>query len=55
MFVASKFEEIYSPELKDFVSVCDNAYSKDEILEMEGKILKILDFNLIFETPYTFL
>jgi len=48
LFIASKFEEIYAPELKDFVHVCDNAYTKEEILgictsyiyiEMESKIL----------------
>lgn len=32
LFIASKFEEIYAPELKDFVYVCDNAYTKEEIL-----------------------
>jgi len=39
LFIASKFEEIYAPELKDFVYVCDNAYTKEEILDMESKIL----------------
>lgn len=32
MFIASKYEEIYAPELKDFVYVCDHAYAKEEIL-----------------------
>lgn len=32
LFIASKYEEIYAPELKDFVYVCDNAYTKEEIL-----------------------
>jgi cyclin B len=39
MFIASKYEEIYAPELKDFVYVCDKAYAKEEILDMESKIL----------------
>ena len=54
LFVASKFEEIYCPDLKDFVFVCDNAYTKDEILEMEGRILKELNFNLTCQTPYNY-
>lgn len=29
MFIACKFEEIYSPELKDLVYVCDKAYTKE--------------------------
>lgn len=28
MFIACKYEEIYCPELKDFVYVTDNAYNK---------------------------
>lgn len=32
LFISSKYEEIYAPELKDFVYVCDNAYDKNEIL-----------------------
>lgn len=39
MFIACKYEEIYAPEIKDFVYVCDSAYQKDEILDMESKIL----------------
>ena len=28
LFIASKYEEIYPPEIKDFVFITDNAYSK---------------------------
>lgn len=35
MLIASKYEEIYAPEVKDFVYITDNAYTKDEILQME--------------------
>lgn len=28
MFIASKYEEIYAPEVRDFVYITDNAYSK---------------------------
>ena len=40
MFIASKYEEIYPPDLRDFVYVTDKAYTKKQILSMEGKILK---------------
>jgi cyclin B len=32
MLVASKYEEIYSPEIRDFIYICDKAYTKDDIL-----------------------
>lgn len=35
MLIASKFEEIYAPEVQDFVYITDKAYSKAEILECE--------------------
>ena len=35
MLIASKYEEIYAPEVRDFVYITDNAYTKDEILLME--------------------
>ena len=42
MFIASKYEEIYPPDLRDFVYVTDKAYTKEEILEMEGRVLSEL-------------
>jgi len=39
LFIACKYEEIYPPDLKDFVYITDNAYSKSDVLEMEGLIL----------------
>lgn len=29
-------QEIYPPEIKDFVYITDNAYTKDDILNMEA-------------------
>lgn len=46
MLIACKYEEIYPPIVKDFVYITDNAYSKEEILEMERNILQTLDFNI---------
>mmetsp|Transcript_14874 Transcript_14874/g.10776 ORF Transcript_14874/g.10776 Transcript_14874/m.10776 type:complete len:103 (+) Transcript_14874:1018-1326(+) len=39
MLVACKYEEIYPPIVKDFVYITDNAYTKEEILEMEKSVL----------------
>jgi len=54
MFIASKYNEIYAPELKDFVYVTDNAYSKHQVLEMEARILQALNFELNYTSPLTF-
>lgn len=36
LMIVGKYEEIYPPILKDYVAVCDNAYTRDQILEMEA-------------------
>jgi len=55
MLIACKYEEIYSPEINDFVYVTDNAYTREEILETEGKILAALKFNITTPSSYIFL
>ena len=55
MFIATKYEEIYPPDLRDFVYVTDKAYTKHEILEMEGLILNSLSFNITINSSYLFL
>lgn len=55
MLIASKYEEIYPPEVKDFVYVTDRAYTKNEILDMEGKILSLLTFHLTTPSSLRFL
>jgi len=44
MLIAAKFEEIYSPEIRDFVYIADNAYTTDDILKMEVTMLSVLQF-----------
>ena len=55
MLIATKYEEIYPPLLKDFVFITDNVFSADEILEMELDILVTLDFDIYLTTSYRFL
>lgn len=55
MLVASKYEEIWAPEVKDFVYISDKAYSKEQILQMEKIMLNTLMFNLTVPTPLDFL
>ncbi|KAG8440424.1 hypothetical protein GDO86_006249 [Hymenochirus boettgeri] len=55
LFIASKYEEMYAPEISDFVYITDNTYSKAQIREMEIKILKELNFDLGRPLPLHFL
>ena len=55
LFISSKYEEIYPPDLKHFAFVTDNTYSKGRIIEMEGRILSSLNFNICFTSSYRFL
>jgi G2/mitotic-specific cyclin-B, other len=55
MLIASKFEEIYAPIVKDFVYITDNAYTKEEILQMEMQMLHTLDFEVNFTSSFRFL
>ena len=38
MLIASKFEEIYAPEVNDFVYITDNAYTFQNIIDMEVQL-----------------
>ncbi|KAK3027997.1 hypothetical protein RJ639_039087, partial [Escallonia herrerae] len=55
MLMASKYEEIWAPEVNDFVQISDNAYTHEQVLSMEKRILGALEWNLTVPTPYVFL
>jgi len=55
LFLASKYEEIYPPELKDFVFVVSKFASKLEIIKAEQKILKLLKFEVSYPSSFRFL
>ncbi|VDL77827.1 unnamed protein product [Nippostrongylus brasiliensis] len=55
MLVASKYEEMYAPDIHDFEYITDNAYSKKQILKMEAKILIAANFDLSRPHSLTFL
>ena len=55
MLISTKYEEIYAPEIKDFVYVSDYAYTANEVLECEADILMTLDFNVTTPSPLAFL
>lgn len=55
LLVASKYEEIYPPEIRDLVYITDRAYNKHEILEMEQSIINALQYNFTVPTVHSFL
>jgi hypothetical protein len=55
LLIASKYEEIYPPELRDLVYICDKAYTKQDILDMEVSILKSLEYAVTIPSAHAFL
>eukprot|EP01026_Neomeris_dumetosa_P079892 TRINITY_DN8778_c0_g1_i1.p1 TRINITY_DN8778_c0_g1~~TRINITY_DN8778_c0_g1_i1.p1 ORF type:complete len:373 (+),score=41.21 TRINITY_DN8778_c0_g1_i1:153-1271(+) len=55
LFIASKYEEIYVPQIKDLVKICDDLYTREQLIMMEKHILRKLDYNLTVPTAYYFM
>ncbi|KAJ3447764.1 cyclin-b1-4 [Anaeramoeba flamelloides] len=55
MLIASKYEEIYPPEVDDFVFISDNSYTREQIIKTEAIILNVLNFRVTFVSPYFFI
>ena len=55
MLIASKYEDIWAPEVRDFVYISDQAYTAEQILEMEKIMLNSLRFSLTVPTTLSFL
>ncbi|KAK4799964.1 hypothetical protein SAY86_025329 [Trapa natans] len=55
LLTASKYEEIWAPEVNDIVCMADRAYSNEQVLAMEKTILGKLEWYLTVPTHYVFL
>jgi hypothetical protein len=57
LLIAMKYEEIYPPSLKNIIRAAsrDPEFTQQDIVKWEFLILKTLDFNVTFPTPYRFL
>ncbi|XP_064408864.1 G2/mitotic-specific cyclin-B3-like [Latimeria chalumnae] len=55
LLVAAKFEEYIPPYVDDFLYICDDIYTREELLEMEKRVLYVLDFNVNIPTAHHFL
>ena len=54
LLIACKHEEIDLPKIGDFTYITDNAYVKDEVIQMENDVLKVLNFSLLYPSPIKF-
>jgi G2/mitotic-specific cyclin 3/4 len=55
IFVAAKYEEINCPSVQEIVYMVDGGYSPDEILKAERFMLSMLNFELGWPGPMSFL
>jgi G2/mitotic-specific cyclin 1/2 len=55
MFIASKYEEVLSPHVQNFVHVADDGFSEQEILSAERFVLASLNYDLSYPNPMNFL
>lgn len=46
LMIASKLEEVYAPDTNDYVWICDNAFTVDQILQFEQQVVDTLNFEL---------
>jgi len=54
LLISCKSQEIYYPQLNEFIDITDGAYVKKELIDMEKKVLKVLNFNIIAPTANDF-
>ena len=54
LLISCKVQEIYYPQLYELIDITDGAYVKEELVQMEEHILKILNFNIISPTANDF-
>ncbi|XP_040278372.1 cyclin-A1 [Bufo bufo] len=55
VLLASKYEEVYPPDVEEFVYITDDTYTKKQLLRMEHLLLKVLAFDLTVPTVNQFL
>ena len=55
MLIASKYEEIYYPQVADFSYITDHTYSEDDIRRMEQFMLQTIGYRLGSPAPIHFL
>ena len=54
LFIACKENEITYPPLKSFIALSENLYTLEELTNMEIKVIKKLDFDILSPTAEEF-
>ena len=54
LFISSKYEEITYPCINEFTKITDDAFSKEEVLQMENEIFTELNFEITFPSSFRF-
>ncbi|XP_073686101.1 cyclin-A1 [Garra rufa] len=55
ILLAAKYEEVYPPEVDEFVYITDDTYTKKQLLRMEQHLLRVLAFDMTAPTAHQFL
>ncbi|XP_045480463.1 cyclin-A2 [Harmonia axyridis] len=55
MYIAAKYEEVYPPDITEFVYITDDTYTRRQLIRMEHLILKVLQFDLTTPSPCSFI
>ncbi|XP_056095632.1 cyclin-A1 [Rhinichthys klamathensis goyatoka] len=55
VLLAAKYEEVYPPEVDEFVYITDDSYTKKQLLRMEQHLLRVLAFDMTVPTVHQFL
>jgi len=53
--IACKIDERLPPLVDDFLYVCDDAYTREELMKLERKMLNVVGFDLGYSLSYRFL
>ena len=55
LMIATKYEEIWPPAVQELVYICDNAYTRTQIIKMETQVLQTLEYQITQPSAHTFL
>ncbi|CAM0880998.1 unnamed protein product [Alopecurus aequalis] len=55
MLIASKYEEVWAPPVKDLLCITDYSFTREQVLRKEKSILNKLQWNLTVPTLYMFM
>ncbi|ODV88474.1 hypothetical protein CANCADRAFT_42057 [Tortispora caseinolytica NRRL Y-17796] len=55
IFIAAKFEEVNCPSAQEIIYMIDHAYTVEELLKAERFFVGVLEFNMAYPGPMSFL